>query len=367
MKRIIVFTTALLLGFLGLETSYAAKKTCSVKGKITGFDSKTSIYVIKRIGEFGADTVVRAQFNDKGEFSFIVPEAAQAELLDVRFSSLRGSFSFVSEPGKIQVEGDKSNLFGVKVGGTVENVRWNTYQKQVMVWAKEQNALNMSQDIPKEQKLERYQALNSLQKEYVDSLIQHYPGSVVSLYLAKIPLPMLNHVEIGVLLEQFEPYFATHRYYQEMKERYDILRKISVGMDAPDFTAVREDGKTAISLSDFKGKYVLLDFWASWCVPCRAENKHTKALYEKYHSLGLEFISFSLDNDLKAWNNAIQVDGITWNNASDLKIGKLSPVAQKYGIDGIPAIWIIDPEGKVIGDNIRGSELDEFLAKIFVK
>jgi thiol-disulfide isomerase/thioredoxin len=110
----------------------------------------------------------------------------------------------------------------------------------------------------------------------------------------------------------------------------------------------------------------MLDFWASWCLPCRAENAQVRELYKKYHPYGLEIISFSLDSDLKAWQKAVEKDGLIWNNASDLIGGKLSPVATDYGIDGLPAVWIIDPTGKVISEGIKGEKLDQFLGSLFV-
>ena len=135
---------------------------------------------------------------------------------------------------------------------------------------------------------------------------------------------------------------------------------------APDFNVMQPDGKSKVSLSSLRGKYVMLDFWASWCVPCRAENVHTKTLYEKYHSKGLEIVSFSLDSDREAWKKAVEKDGLVWNNASDLVGGKLSPVAQKYGIDGLPAVWIIDPKGKIVAEGVRGEKLEKLLESIFV-
>ena len=110
---------------------------------------------------------------------------------------------------------------------------------------------------------------------------------------------------------------------------------------------------------------MLVDFWAPWCVRCRAETVHTRKLYEAFHKSGLEVLCFSLDSKAEDWKRAIEEDAMVWLNASDLVGGKLSPVAQAYGIDGIPAIWLIDPDGRIIAEGLRGEKLYERCSELF--
>ena len=115
-------------------------------------------------------------------------------------------------------------------------------------------------------------------------------------------------------------------------------------------------------LSDFKGKYVLLDFWASWCAPCREENPNIVKQYEKFKSKNFMILGVSLDDDRAAWIKAIKDDQLNWPHLSELKRwdGK---VTLQYKVEGIPASFILDPEGKIIAKNLRGVELEQFLGK----
>lgn len=131
---------------------------------------------------------------------------------------------------------------------------------------------------------------------------------------------------------------------------------------APDFSAPDTNGKT-VKLSDLKGKYVLLDFWASWCKPCRALTPQLVATYEKYKNKGFTILSVSLDEKKDKWLQAIAEDKMTWLQVSDLKGGE-SPIAELYGVKAIPAAMLIDPTGKVISLAIGGTALDEKLAEL---
>jgi len=135
-------------------------------------------------------------------------------------------------------------------------------------------------------------------------------------------------------------------------------------MTAKDFKQPNVNGKE-ISLSDYKGKYVLIDFWASWCLPCREENKNVKWVYEQYRSKGFTVLGISIDilADKQKWLNAIKEDQLTWPQVSDLK--KENEAAKLYGITTIPSNVLIDTNGKIIGKDLKGKDLKDALVALF--
>ncbi len=150
-------------------------------------------------------------------------------------------------------------------------------------------------------------------------------------------------------------------YGQLMKPHVEKLEKIIVGGTAPDLTLKTPEGKE-LSIYSVKAKLKILDFWASWCGPCRAENPTVKKLYSLYHDKGLEVISISLDNKLDKWKQAIADDQLPWIHISDLK-GWNSIVTDVYEVHGIPQLYILDENNKIIADGLRGKQLEEFVAR----
>lgn len=140
-------------------------------------------------------------------------------------------------------------------------------------------------------------------------------------------------------------------------------RSLAIGAEAPEISLQNPEGET-ISLTSLRGSYVLVDFWAAWCKPCRAENPNIVRAYDKYKDQNFEILQVSLDRTREAWLGAIEQDGLPWLHISDLKYWN-SIVTKSYQIGAIPASYLIDPEGKIIGKNLRGPMLEAKLKEIF--
>ena len=138
---------------------------------------------------------------------------------------------------------------------------------------------------------------------------------------------------------------------------------LKIGQVAPDISLPDPEGKIA-TLSSLRGKYVLLDFWASWCGPCRQENPNVVRIYQQYKDMGFEVFSVSLDREKTSWVKAIEADGMEWKHASDLGMWE-SAVVPLYKIDAIPMTFLLDKNGKVIDKNLRGKKLDKKLEELF--
>lgn len=141
----------------------------------------------------------------------------------------------------------------------------------------------------------------------------------------------------------------------------EMRDKIAIGKIAPDIIAETPNGKVS-KLSDLRGKYVLLDFWASWCAPCRQESPFLVKAFQKFKNKNFTIFSFSLDDDKDKWTKAINDDGFKWANVSDLK-GFESPICVAYNVNSIPFSILIDPQGKILVKNLRGNNLEDFLNK----
>jgi len=179
------------------------------------------------------------------------------------------------------------------------------------------------------------------------------------------------------MVERMQKEIPTSTYTQEMVAQYNVMLQqlkaqeasknaeaaTAIGAVAPDLAFNSPDGKV-IKLSDLRGKIVLVDFWASWCRPCRMENPNVVAAYKKFKDKGFTIYSVSLDQDAAKWKGAIQQDGLEWpNHVSDLK-GWQSVAAMMYGVQGIPAQFLLDKDGKIVAKNLRGEQLEEKLGEL---
>ncbi len=182
------------------------------------------------------------------------------------------------------------------------------------------------------------------EKEFLTTFVENIGGRFPNTKLAKDFADNYNRMIAGENMQQASPTGP------------------APGDDAPDFTLNDISGKN-VSLSSFKGKYVLVDFWASWCAPCRRENPNVVAAYNKYKNKNFTILGVSLDNDKEKWQEAVKKDGLAWSHVSDLK-GWESEVAATYAVQAIPANFLLDPEGKVIARDLRAEALEAKLAEV---
>ena len=171
--------------------------------------------------------------------------------------------------------------------------------------------------------------------------------------------------EATELILKLSPKISGLRITKELKKSLAEIKQSDVGGQAPGFSAPSPDG-TIISLEDAMGKYTIIDFWASWCRPCRAENPNVVRVYDKYHDKGLNIISVSLDKagQKNRWVKAIADDKMDWFHVSNLKSWQ-EPIAKMYGVRSIPATFLLDENGTIIGKNLRGAALESKIASLF--
>lgn len=210
----------------------------------------------------------------------------------------------------------------------------------------------------------RFQQLQIEQNQQIKQLLEQNTDALISAFLVTyFDNDFCNHVKLyetirnSLIKEYPNNFFVTN-----INER--VSNHVGIGAIAPEISLSNPDGKIC-KLSDLRGKVVLIDFWASWCGPCRAENPNVVRLYKKYNEKGFDIFSISLDKNKEQWLAAIAKDGLIWpNHVSELK-GWTSTPGKRYGVTAIPFTLLIDQEGRIIGQNLRGKELENKLKEIF--
>lgn len=306
-------------------------------------------------------------------FSGMAKEPVPARL----FLSPQGRFALkknsdittvILEAGKISVSGNDS-IATAKIGGGVENAFNEQYKATINPVSKRNNnkLFNLTPEIRNSPerlatfKKEYYQ-MQEEKQQLIKSFIAQHPQALISLYALKdYAGPILKVQEVEPLFIGLNKAVKESAAGRSFTHQLNLAKRTGIGSPAPDFVSTDTAGRK-VRLSDFKGNYVLLDFWASWCAPCRAENPNLVKAYHRYKDKKFTILSVSIDspNAKKAWLGAVRHDGLEWTNVSDLN-GWNNAAARLYGINAVPQSFLIGPDGNIAAKNLRDNELNQWL------
>lgn len=192
--------------------------------------------------------------------------------------------------------------------------------------------------------------------------VKNNPNSIVSASMLSLYATTWGKEKTNELYQQLSKANKNSRFGKEVTRYIELNKEPKIGEQFVDFESENQNGQVK-KLSDLKGKAVLLEFWASWCGPCRQENPNLVKTYEEFNPKGFEIFAVSLDEDKESWQEAIKEDGLIWEHVNDLK-GQRNEASLIYGINGIPDNFLIDEDGEIVGRNLRGQKLNEKLKEI---
>jgi peroxiredoxin len=361
MKKYIIFLLAMIGSAMAQQPKSAG---FHIEGHIKGLSEKSVVSVTdanKPTDTLARGIVKAGMFTLNGHLN-------EPGLLVLNFSSAGKKSSIFIGNENVLVNGDIADLTALQVKGSASEADFIAFQQIFNAYFAQLNQLSQLSNSPegaskRDSIGEAYQLVAMAIQSRVDSFIQQKKNSYVSPFL----LVVVNQLSDDVFLlerryNSLSPEVQQSMYGSYLREQIDNGKVGAIGSEAIEFTQADTSGKP-VSLSSFKGKYVLVDFWASWCKPCRMENPNVLSAYERFKAKNFTVLGVSLDRSRDAWIKAIQDDKLAWSQVSDLKFWSNS-VAQQYKIQQIPQNFLIDPNGKIIGKNLRGAELDTKLCAL---
>jgi peroxiredoxin len=375
MKKLILILAAacLLMGC-------SKEKTFTVSGSLTDFgnpDGSTMIYLKTRNAEDVLMTVDSTYLSGNGTFAL----KGKSSVTDLYLSTDQDNIlvlRFVVDPGKnITINGSATELHNITIEGAETQSLYNEYMvlltpihdKQEML---QQEAYNYFYDSSiSEEALEKIQEELSMAYQQLEDeieiikleFIKAHSNHFVAAYLVYRNVNSLNDIaEIEEQLQLLNP-ALNNKYIKLAKDRIEKLKIKAVGATLPIIELPDADGNL-ISIESLRGKFVLIDFWASWCGPCVRELPNLKEAYAKYHEKGFDIYSISLDTDKASWLAAVEKYELNWVHVSDLK-GFESPVAKLLAVSYVPHLFLLDPNGVILAVDLREEALANKLSELF--
>jgi len=359
---------AILVFALAAFSCQSAKDQFSIKGSIVGVETG-KVYLLKLVGEQpqSIDTadIVDGKFTFKGKME--IPDIRILRLDDQNYFA-----TFFLDNANITVTANKDSLRTTKIIGSPTHDIFKIFISEMeklnkdgmALQEKYQNAMATNNtDVAQKAEID-LKAMIENNKVYTKNFVKEHSNSVVSAYITLYQLSsQIDGTELDSITSKFVPEISNSEYVVKLKELVLEQKKTAIGAQAPDFTMNDTEGKP-VQLSSLKGKIVLVDFWASWCGPCRQENPNVVKLYQQYHDKGFEILGVSLDRTKEDWLKGIKDDNLTWIHVSDLQYWQ-NAAARLYGVNAIPQSFLLDKDGKIIGKGLRGEQLAQKMAELF--
>jgi len=363
MKNFVLLSIAVMLLF-----SCSGKKTGEFKVKGTVKNVETGLIYLQKVDEGSWIKIDSAKIT-KGEFMF----TGSQNVPEMRYLVLKGGHSsvpFFIGNYDIDMKIDLDSVDHSVITGSPEQDIYKKYQakttalneKMDKIYADWKKAKEAGDTATMKTLDAQSSSMDAASKQLIVDFSKENHGSVVAPYLIMKNAWQFDLPELKNVITAYDTTLNSSIYLQALKRRIEILQHVEIGQVAPDITLNDSTGKP-VSLSSLKGKIVLVDFWASWCAPCRAENPNVVKAYQAFHAKGFDVLGVSFDTNRDRWLKAVKDDHLTWNHMSDLK-GWGNAAGKVYGIMSIPANVLLDKDQKIIGKNLKGEDLQKKLAEL---
>ena len=304
--------------------------------------------------------VVNGSFELKGTLD-------QIDINFIFLEGVNGNVPVILEEGSIEMEIFKDSLASSITAGTPSNNNLAQYRESTQGFAKDMRTLvqeineanTLGDNILAEDLTAKYKAvetnLSVFEKDFMNSNPQSYVATLILERL--VTTKAMRSSEAKLIYNGFDPKIKSSVSGKKVEAIINVpSNPTAIGEVAPAFEGPTPTGEL-VSLVSLKGKVTIIDFWASWCRPCRIENPNLVRLYKRMHDKGLEIVGVSLDKNQSSWARAIEDDGLSWNHVSNLKYWQ-DPIALLYGVRSIPAAFVLNKEGVIVAKNLRGAQLD---------
>ena len=368
--NILLFVSILTFLSCGENPSNGTEKI-KISVKIDGSGNYDEVRLQKVNSDYSIELVESANFvEDEIEFNIFVFESTLFRLDFMGYTSL----DLILDKSDVDIFVDDSNsLFEFTVNGSDDTEILKSIENKITNYRSEIRELNIN--FVEASQNRDFELVNSIQSEFdfkknqFELSLKDYLSSAKSSLAVLVTADYLdieeNLIFWQAIYNNYTEEFKDNSYFKNFENKLIMIKSISIGSVAPDII-LNDTSGVPISLASLRGKYVLLDFWAAWCRPCREENPNIVENYNNYKSYGFDVYQVSLDRTKEDWIRGIKQDKLPWINVSDLKYYQ-SEAAELYNVDRIPSAFLLDPDGKIIAKHIelRGQNLSRKLAEIF--